>query len=89
MLIVSTFANRYKPTRRAKFAKELPPLLPGKNYFLKSPSLLKKFKNAKAQPIDRHILNLTMTAKLNTDNGCKIQTTRTPACNRVDAPARY
>ncbi len=30
MLIVSTFANRYKPTRRPKFAKELPPLPPDK-----------------------------------------------------------
>jgi hypothetical protein len=30
---VSTFANRYKPTRRPKFAKELPPSHPKQNHF--------------------------------------------------------
>ncbi len=61
---VSTFANRYKPIPRPKFAKELPPLPPEKNYFLKFPSLLKIFKTATAQPPHKdQNTNLTMTAK--------------------------
>lgn len=47
--VSSTFANRYKPTRRPKFAKELETLPPGKNYFFKSPPS-KNFKNATTQP---------------------------------------
>jgi hypothetical protein len=56
--------NSHKPTHRPKIAKELPPLPPEKNYFLKFPSLLKIFKTATAQPThkDRNT-NLTMTAK--------------------------
>jgi len=30
----STFANRYKPTHRQKFAKELAPFPPNKKFFL-------------------------------------------------------
>ncbi|OFX45098.1 MAG: hypothetical protein A2046_10620 [Bacteroidetes bacterium GWA2_30_7] len=45
---VSTFVNPYKRIRRPKFAKELSPLPPKKNYFIKSP-LLKFLKPATAQ----------------------------------------
>jgi hypothetical protein len=55
---VSTFANRYKPTRRPKFAKELPPLTAEKNYFLKFPSLQKFLK---PQPHNRHIKTKKLT----------------------------
>lgn len=50
----STFANRFKPTRRPKFAKELPPYQPGKNYFLKSPSLLKILKPPPVNPTEKY-----------------------------------
>ncbi|NUM31047.1 MAG: hypothetical protein HUU47_01835 [Bacteroidetes bacterium] len=54
--------NRYKPIRRPKFAKELTPLPPEKNYFLKFPS--KIFKTATAQPTHKdQNTNLTMTAQ--------------------------
>jgi hypothetical protein len=76
--VSSTFANRYKPTLQPKFAKELETLQPKKNYFFKSP-LLNILKTLPHNPTQKR--NSTMTAKLNTDNGCNTQTTRTPACN--------
>ena len=57
---VSTFANRYKPIRIPKFAKELPPLLPEKNYFLKFPSLQKFLK---PPPHNRHIKSKIQTGQ--------------------------
>ena len=42
--VSSTFANRHKPSRRPKFAKELETLPPEKNNFFKFPPLLKNFK---------------------------------------------
>lgn len=76
--VSSTFANRYKPTRRPKFAKELETLQPEKNYFFKSP-LLKILKTRPHNPTKKY--TLTMTANINVDNGCRTRTTRTPACN--------
>jgi len=48
------------------------------NYFFKSP-LLKILKTQTHNPTQNP--TLTMTAKLNADNGCKTRTTKTPACN--------
>jgi hypothetical protein len=51
-----------------KFLREYFFLLPQKNYFLKSPSLLKIFKTATAQPIHKdQNTHWTMTAKPLTD----------------------
>jgi hypothetical protein len=57
--VSSTFANRYKPTRRPKFAKELETLQPKKNYFFKSP-LPKILKTPTARP----------ATKMHLDNEC-------------------
>lgn len=76
--VSSTFAIRTRQPHRPKIAKELETLQPEKNYFFKSP-LLKILKTLPHNPTQK--LNLTMTAKLYTDNGCKTRTTRTPACN--------
>ena len=70
--------NSHKPTHRPKIAKELPPLPPGKNYFLKFPSLLKIFKTATHS---RHKNNPTMTAKPTADKDYSNSTDRTPAGN--------
>jgi hypothetical protein len=70
-----------KSARRPKLQKEYAFLLPEKNCLKKIPSLLKNFKNAISLSTDRQKRTLTITAKLNTDNGCKIRGTRTPACN--------
>ena len=48
---------------RPKFAKELPPLLPKQNYFLKFPSPLKIFKTATHSRHIKNKHNSTMTAK--------------------------
>jgi len=71
----------HKPTHRPKIAKELPPLPPEKNYFLKFPSLIK---NLKPQPHSRHKQtkhNPTMTAKLSLDKDYGNSTDKTPAGN--------
>jgi hypothetical protein len=70
--------NSHKPTHRPKIAKELPPLPPEKNYFLKFPSLLKIFKTATHS---RHKNNPTMTAKPTADKDYSNSTDRTPAGN--------
>ena len=46
--------NSHKPTHRPKIAKELSPLPPEKNYFLKSPSLLKILKTPTHNPTEKH-----------------------------------
>ena len=62
-------------------AKELASFQPNEKLFFKISFPSENFKNAYAHPNDRQQCNLTMTAKLNTNNGCKTRTTRTPACN--------
>lgn len=76
--VPSTFAIRTRQPHKPKIAKELETLQPEKNYFFKSP-LLKIIKTLTHNPSQKR--TLTMTAKLNADNGCKTRPTRTPACN--------
>lgn len=54
---------------------------------LKIPFPSKNFKNAITQSDTKTFGQLA--AKLNKDKGCKTQTTRTPACNRVDCPDAF
>lgn len=70
-----------KSARRSKLQKEYAFFLPEKNCFKKSSFPSENFKNANAQPYDRQSRNLTMTAKLNNDNGFKTQTTITAGHN--------
>lgn len=67
--VSSTFANRYKPTRRPKFAKELAKPTQRKIVCKKFPAPLKKIKNANTQAdTDRQESKMTRIRKLNIDS---------------------
>ena len=74
--------NSHKPTHKPKIAKEL--ALPKQEKIVfKKFSTLQKNKKRNAQPdTERQKSKRTMTLKLNTDNGLKGRTDRTPAANR-------
>jgi len=70
------FAQAVTQTKNCKRACKFPTQ---EKLFLKISFPSKNFKNANTQPDTK--CNTTMTAKLNTDNGCKTRWTRTPATN--------
>jgi len=79
---VSTFANRCIPTRRPKFAKELPPLPPDRKLFFKTPPL-KIFKTADTQAKQTEIRTNKMTSKTQKYRDLTLTEDRRPAYNSV------
>jgi hypothetical protein len=79
---VSTFANRYTPNAQTKVCKRASTSPTQEKLFFKISTPSKIFKTANAQPTHKdQITNLTMTAKLNNNNGLQTRWTRTPAGN--------